>query len=308
MLLADFKQLVQDHLNRAGATFDVDTPGRVDKVIAAINNARSFAQKLLKFEAARCYCQLSVDKENGGNLSTAVLASDGITPVKIRNIEHGFVAPVGTTNYFPIAVAQRNNQLERFRKGHIDYRAYETGRGVRIGFPPEVIKDGNTIWLQPWPNEFGDFATTVKLRVVQWMPDLSQGVTGIVQDIFPGGFVDTNAQFLTNGIRVGDLVTNNTTGAQSRIYGLDETFLVFSPLGNTSVFSPGDTYTTGVDSDFFLEECRDWLMFRTIQELNFFIKEDQRVQLSQAIVQQAWEAVKSWNAENQYTEQDSDLD
>jgi hypothetical protein len=40
-------------------------------------------------------------------------------------------------------------------------------------------------------------------------------------------------------------------------------------------------------------------MYRTIQELNFFLKEDERVQLSTKMVQEAWDALVIWNNELQ---------
>jgi hypothetical protein len=55
-------------------------------------------------------------------------------------------------------------------------------------------------------------------------------------------------------------------------------------------------YVTGDEQDFLLENCFDWLMYRTIEELNFFLKEDERVQLSAGLVARSWEAVTRWNA------------
>jgi hypothetical protein len=69
-------------------------------------------------------------------------------------------------------------------------------------------------------------------------------------------------------------------------------------------------YTTnGLESDFILNTSFDWLMYRTIQELNFFLKEDDRVVLSAALVSAAWESLIGWNTN--YIEQsaaDANLD
>ena len=58
-------------------------------------------------------------------------------------------------------------------------------------------------------------------------------------------------------------------------------------------------YVDGSEEDFLLDFCFDWLMYRTIQELNFFLKEDERVQLSAKLVQDSWDALVTWNNELQ---------
>jgi len=62
------------------------------------------------------------------------------------------------------------------------------------------------------------------------------------------------------------------------------------------VFKWMDAYTSGAETDFLLDYCFDYMMFRCIMELNFFLKEDRRVELSSQVVQNAWESLKAWNA------------
>lgn len=50
-----------------------------------------------------------------------------------------------------------------------------------------------------------------------------------------------------------------------------------------------------VQTDFLLEYCSDYLLYRMITELNFFLKEDQRVSISQAKMTEAWTNVIAWN-------------
>lgn len=52
----------------------------------------------------------------------------------------------------------------------------------------------------------------------------------------------------------------------------------------------------GTENDFLLDYCFDYMMYRTIAELNYFLKEDQRIQLSVPLVQSAWDSLKAWNA------------
>lgn len=56
-------------------------------------------------------------------------------------------------------------------------------------------------------------------------------------------------------------------------------------------------YTAGgTENDFLLDYCFDYMMYRTIAELNYFLKEDDRVNLSIPLVQTSWESLKAWNA------------
>jgi hypothetical protein len=54
-------------------------------------------------------------------------------------------------------------------------------------------------------------------------------------------------------------------------------------------------YSTGSDTDFFLEYCEDFMLFRTIFELNLFLKEDQRVAVSDKLLLETWESVLAWD-------------
>jgi|ERR1043165_862082 hypothetical protein len=58
-----------------------------------------------------------------------------------------------------------------------------------------------------------------------------------------------------------------------------------------------DDYTDVDQTDFLLDFAFDWLMYRAIYELNFFLKEDERVSLSTKLIGDAWNAVVKWNQE-----------
>lgn len=62
------------------------------------------------------------------------------------------------------------------------------------------------------------------------------------------------------------------------------------------VFKWMDPYVNGNETDFLLDYCFDYMTFRVMAELNFFLKEDQRVQLQAGVVKDAWESLKAWNA------------
>lgn len=50
------------------------------------------------------------------------------------------------------------------------------------------------------------------------------------------------------------------------------------------------------DTNFLLEYGFDFILYRSILELNFFIKEDERFQVSQAMVGDAWNTVVAWDS------------
>ena len=54
-------------------------------------------------------------------------------------------------------------------------------------------------------------------------------------------------------------------------------------------------YTDDDDTDFLMDHAFDWYVWRCVQELNFFLKEDQRVQINNAIMEMAWLSVRQWN-------------
>jgi len=50
-------------------------------------------------------------------------------------------------------------------------------------------------------------------------------------------------------------------------------------------------YSADGDEDFFLQEYKDWMLLKTVEQLNFFLKEDQRVQISQGVMNARWDSV-----------------
>jgi hypothetical protein len=50
-------------------------------------------------------------------------------------------------------------------------------------------------------------------------------------------------------------------------------------------------YVNGGAEDFFLDKGRDWMMLKTMQLLNFYLKEDQRVAISNSAVAAAWDSL-----------------
>lgn len=56
-------------------------------------------------------------------------------------------------------------------------------------------------------------------------------------------------------------------------------------------------YIEGSEEDFLLEFAFDWMMYRAIYELNYFLKEDERVAISDKLMNDSWMALVKWNDE-----------
>jgi hypothetical protein len=55
-------------------------------------------------------------------------------------------------------------------------------------------------------------------------------------------------------------------------------------------------YVADDDEDFFLTDCQDFLLMRSIYQLNLFVKEDVRVPISVKAMQEMWESVVMWDS------------
>lgn len=69
----------------------------------------------------------------------------------------------------------------------------------------------------------------------------------------------------------------------------------FTLMADAFVWLPD--YVEGNENDFLLDNCFDWMLFYCVSQLNFFLKEDERVQLSASLLKDTWEALVKWNNE-----------
>jgi hypothetical protein len=102
---------------------------------------------------------------------------------------------------------------------------------------------------------------------------------------------------------------NLEEGTSMEILVVQQADKIFVYPASTTLFASGSAtlaldvvkwlseYTTNTDTDFLMTYCFDWLMYRTIYELNFYLKEDERVQLSDKLIQDSWDAMIRWNNE-----------
>lgn len=61
-------------------------------------------------------------------------------------------------------------------------------------------------------------------------------------------------------------------------------------------------------SDFFIDNAQDWLLWKTLECLNGYLKEDQRVGINTAILNRSWETFTQWDSDVSNSNDAFDLD
>jgi hypothetical protein len=277
-----------------------------DMLLRAINNAKNYCQRALDFEKAKVFGQLSVNLTSGGDLEDAVIFGTS-DPLIVKSIVNAFLQMPGTATQFPIAIESRDSHIHRLKRRfeHVhSLVSINDTREANTAYPLTLVQYGNKLYLVPNdpPTFAGASTVTVYFDAIEWIPDFSNSVvTGATSDTVVNQLVDDGADFNDPDAQVlpGDLVVNFTTNLQAvtrRVLD-DNTLLLDKDIFQTD----GDEYqvftvVTPAQSQFLLDFCFDYMLFRTLFELNFFIKEDVRVNISEKLLSDIWENVIKWNA------------
>lgn len=323
MTISDLKNEVAGYLNRDVATLTAQAGG-VDITLRAINDAKRWAQRTEDFEMARCAADLTVDLLNGAPLSGAVLHGTS-TPVSINKIERAFVTASSTYSR-PIELISRNQMVKRLGRAwelNVPWSEW-TQNGpwsVPCTFPVAVSWGGFLYIWPPGSVAFPQNATTqlVSLDIVQQMPEYVDAGTAVVTQ--GTGSVDTSGTYTARGTLNGQAFYANsgytffiyydgTNWINSAVFGPALTgncyFLASgSPMGSygghgTYSGVPTIAYGTpaagGVTTDLFLDTCHDFLLFKAVKALEYFVKDSQRAMITQKMIDDAWLSVTTWNA------------
>lgn len=149
--------------------------GEVDKLANAINMSKNWAQRMRDFESAKVQVDVPVQKTVGGPLSGAVLSSDGVTSVRVKKIDRGFV-PSTDGGKYPVDLISREEQVRRVQRIVEEYCPEDrTSNSIPSPYVTfSIVQQGQTIFLHPWSDAlFASGSATLILDVVQWMPDYS---------------------------------------------------------------------------------------------------------------------------------------
>lgn len=297
---ANLRDAVAAYMHRPADIFLV---AGQDMMLRAVNNAKNFAQRAVDFEQSRVFAQLdSVSLTDGADLANCKLFGTA-TAVTVKTLRQAFLSTGTAGQQYPIDILGRDAYVTRVKRRFEEVSSQQEARslaGVNTAMLPQgVIQYGNIVYLVPADSSvLGGSAPTVYFDAIKWLPDFGQTtLTGSATSTTAGKLVASAGNFIVNLVRIGDVVTNTTDGTSALVTGVTSaTTLELS----ADIFISGEAYSIGVtaatETNFLLDYCFDFMLFRTIFELNFFLKEDQRVPISAELLASIWENVIKWNA------------
>jgi hypothetical protein len=307
----DLMTAVASYIGRERSTF---IRNGFDVLLQSCNNARLYAERMIDFELSRVSVAIpNVSLSDGGSLDDAVLFSDLSTPVSVKKIKKCFVAVLNSTTPFPVSFYSRDKWLRRVQRlwERNNPGLYVTPSSAQdylnYAQEPAVIQMGRQVNLVPADaRAFGD-TVTLYFDVLQWLPQYGQeAVLGVASSTTAGKLVNTVGDFVNQAVKIGMVVQNVTDGTSATIAAVESGTTL---LLNADIFVSGESYSilTADESDFLLDVAFDWMLYRSIWELNFFVKEDERTQLSSVLIADAWNALRSYN-ENLISQSVDDVD
>lgn len=297
----DLMTAVASFMGRERSTF---IRNGFDVLLQSCNNARLYAERFIDFELSRVSARINnVSLLNGASLDDAVLASDNSTPVSVKKIRKCFIQFSGQSNPLPISFYSRDAWLRRVQKnwerlGPLEWpvlrdKTIEQMAGLLQQFA--VIQMGRQVYLTPASKDAVGETFSLFFDVLQWLPAYGQEeVIGTTSSSVAGKLVNTVGDFITNQVKIGSVVRNTTDGTSATIAAVESGTTL---LLNADIFTSGEGYSilTADEEDYLLESAFDWLLYRAVWELNFYVKEDERVQISRDLINDAWQALRAWN-------------
>lgn len=249
----------------------------------AVNNARDYAQRSLLFHRAFTFGEITLTGDAVHPLSdvTHYLTRNKIA---LRSIVRAAVVDAeGNTAPIPIWSYEHAHDLAG--------RDLETA----ASWPYRLLVLGSSVTLFPAPS--AGTSVTVRLWGPQWLPEVSRLAT-LPGTVSSAGTVNnlTVSGMASLGVSAGDLAFNVTRNIGATILSASDSALTLS----SHIFpTNGETYIIyyfgAPRNDFLVENMYDFLLFRSIFELNLFLKEDQRVGITAEVLQDVWRNVVGWN-------------
>lgn len=324
--LSQLKTAIATFLQKETSDFVV---GGTDLLLLGINQSKRWAQLNYDFEMCRTQGFLTVDLEDGADFADIVGDADDVLDVK--KIEAAYVAYAD--GYRPIEFMGRASQVDNLRRQFVGLPYLPTDQTPLVGGTtvPKLVQRGEKVFLYPDSTTLfsPSTETTVAVDVIKFLPDYS--TTGDPTAVTAGS--DTHPATLTfvyvgtfNGYSfyldstTGPNITfalyhdSNTDKWEIRFSeGIEQTFDSYA-LNSTSQ-SPAGVYTAngsllgtitvtgggGTDSDFFLTNGFEFLMWKTIIDYNylwqeFVARQEGSLAPPQGALDAAWRALRSWDA------------
>jgi len=268
-----------------------------DVLLRAMNNARLYTERRVDFELARCEIDIpGVSILNGADLSVAVLHGTA-TSVRVKKLQKAFLKYVNQNDTFPIDIISRDSFVEKVKRRYELTQPTDNPQTVTvISAPFSLVQLGTKVFVSPADSKnLGGDTITLYADAFKFLPDYgATAISGSATSTLTLALIASAANFITSGVTIGSIVRNTTSGASAVVVAVvSQTQLSL----NADIFVSGNAYSifVGSETDFLLDNCFDWLQYRAIYELNFFLKEDERVQISDALMKDAWLACLSWN-------------
>jgi len=258
----------------------------VDCLTQAVNNAKDFSQRAVDFEYARTFAKVTgVSPTAGGSLTTAVRVSNG-NSLKIKNVKQAWLTEDNGATFYPINVIQRDDYVKsmyrRFRERPDDVTDENQEK--------EIVFVGQDFMVMPQVSGASTF--DVYFDVIEWLPDFGT-VSGTTTSATASKLICGTATFNDGSVNIGDIVYNTTDATSAIVTAVDSAIQLSL---NANIMANGEAFQIGTFSNFFLEFCFDYMLMQSLVELNFFLKEDQRVSISEKALERAWNNVKNWNS------------
>lgn len=257
--------------------------GGFDVLLRATNNAKDYCQRAIKFNKAYVTTEVVGQASGVVNVNEGMLYG-GTERVALRSVDRASTIDAATGAFWPVDIYSFeawHDELQRFR---------EMGTNLAENRSSFLVLEGEQAFVYPYPT--GEYR--VRLHGTRWLPDIEKkALIGVATSSSTNQVVMSSATFATLGVRIGDTVTVGLKSAL--VTAVTETTLTLT----AHVCTSGDTFTVwylqGSQTNFLIEHCFDFLMYRSIVELNFFLKEDERVVISDAMLEKTWQNVVAWN-------------
>lgn len=167
-----------------------------------------------------------------------------------------------------------NFQVTAGGPGNIDVAAYElTEDGSINGQSTYSTIDTNAYYNATYPgNQFAFQHTRLSFNesVNRWMATR----TGRKSDATPIDFPMFRVTLGVNAM-LGQYSEETTLNGSATVTNLDP---------------------TTVSEDFLIDDCLDWIQLKVLKALNFYLKDDRRLNISQRDIDTAWAGVVAWNS------------
>jgi hypothetical protein len=275
--IAEFKQAAGAFVGRDPEYFLLNADGSqgADKLLIAVNNAKAFLQRQIDFEYARTWVDLTYITEIGAG--EGIRLQDAVRqytscPVNVKKVINLFT-PHGYARLLPLRQKTFRGVTEMVR-GSFERNGDLWMPDCRESYAQYAPCGQHNVWTAVWGHTFRDPIYYQHGRTLYMYPK-------------PNGFdqQQQNSPAVPNLPFVADVVEflppyeNAASGLESNLSGVEG--------------KPACPYIT----DFILDMCYDYMLWRTIVELNVFLKDDDQVGVSQTKMTEALENIRQWNAD-----------